>query len=312
MLSFRFARFARGHHISCAVESQRRYVAGECDRMDDRVIEAVLENFRSLPGVVPLRQDLPTYTLTPTANLVSSLTATILDDFASGSGGELDGDAPKFCAVHSSSALAANSFGPMRLHPEFFELAGLRDFTESCFEQKLPTGLLGTPPNLDFFATGLFGTVAVESKFTEILSSKTAKFSPAYDGAVARLAEASWRSMYESLLSDPKRFGKLDAAQLVKHYLGMRHSLTDEPGENVLMYVFWEPLNATDLPEFSSHRSEVDHFAAEVADSAVRFVSLSHSELWTAWEASCEWPHLPEHIGALRARYEVNVRPPAA
>ncbi|MCH7565183.1 MAG: hypothetical protein IH968_15330 [Gemmatimonadetes bacterium] len=162
------------------------------------------------------------------------------------------------------------------------------------------------------FATGLFGTVAVESKFTEILSSKTAKFSPAYDGAVARLAEASWRSMYESLLSDPKRFGKLDAAQLVKHYLGMRHSLTDEPGENVLMYVFWEPLNATDLPEFSSHRSEVDHFAAEVADSAVRFVSLSHSELWTAWEASCEWPHLPEHIGALRARYEVNVRPPAA
>ncbi len=109
------------------------------------VREAILDRFRSLPGSPPLRDAHPRYTRTPSENLLTGLPEEVLDDFSAGDGGELEGDPPKFCAVHSSSALAANAFGPFRLHPEALTLAGLGGFTEASFEKKLPTGLTRDP-----------------------------------------------------------------------------------------------------------------------------------------------------------------------
>ena len=227
------------------------------------VREAILDRFRSLPDPPPFRDDYPSYTVTPSQNLLTGLPEEILDDFAEGDGGELEGDPPKFCAAHSSSALAANAFGPFRLEPGRLALAGLSGFTETRFEKKLPTGLDGKPPNLDFFATGPEGTVAVESKFTEVMSRKTADFKPSYHGAIDRLAEPSWRKVYESLIRDPSRFKRLDAAQLVKHYLGMRHSLVEYSRPQALVYVYWEPTHVNAAPEFSTHRAELAEFEAE-------------------------------------------------
>ena len=269
------------------------------------VIEAILDRFRSLPNSPPLRGDYPSYTETPAQNLLTGLPEEILDDFAAGDGKELEGDRPKFCAVHSSSALAANAFGPFRFHPGRLTLAGLGGFTETRFEKKLPTGLQGNPPNLDFFASGPEGTVAVESKFTEVLSTKTAEFRASYGEAIERLAEPAWRDVYKSLVGDPSRFTSLDAAQLVKHYLGMRHSLVEYSRPQAFVYVYWEPTNA--VGEFSTHRVELEEFSAEVAGSDIRFLGLSYADLWGEWEEANTWPGVGEHVVALRARYALSV-----
>ena len=224
----------------------------DVSHMTIHVREAILDRFRSLPGSPPLRDAHPSYTQTPSENLLKGLREEVLDDFSAGDGGELEGDPPKFCAVHSSSALAANAFGPFGLHPERLSLAGLSGFTETKFEKKLPTGLQGIPPNLDFFASGPEGTVAVESKFTEVLGKKTAKFRTSYSEAIERLAEPAWSDVYQSLVRDPTRFTHLDAAQLVKHYLGMRNSLVEHSRPQALVYVFWEPRNLSTTMGHSS------------------------------------------------------------
>ena len=82
------------------------------------VREAILDRFRSIPDPPSFRDDYPSYTRTPSQNLFPGLSDEILDDFAGGDGGELEGDPPKFCAAHSSSALAANAFGPFRFSKE--------------------------------------------------------------------------------------------------------------------------------------------------------------------------------------------------
>lgn len=282
-------------------------MTGRTESLGHPVNNALLAAFSATHGPEALRPDQPGYTVRPSANLVGRLGEDVLHDFADGSGGELTGPLPKFCALHSSSALAANSFGPMRLHPEHFELAGMSRFSECRFERKLPTGLLGTPPNLDFFARGEEGIVAVESKFTETLSRKSANFAPSYEEAVQRLAEAGGASMYETLRAEPRRYRHLDAAQLVKHYLGMRHSLRLETGKLVLLYVYWEPMNAEGVRAFSEHREEVRDFAVRVGSSRIRFVACTHGQLWDHWETNSTWPGAREHVRSLRDRYEVTV-----
>lgn len=269
------------------------------------VLRGILDQFMASQEYPRLRKDRSSYVTAPGRNLVGGLEEAVLEDFSSGAGGELEGALPKFCAVHSSSALAANVFGKMRLHPGSFQLAGIGRFEKARFEQKLPTGLMGTPPHLDFFASGPAGSVAVESKFTEFLGSKTAAFAPSYREAVARLADEPWRRAFESLVADPSHFRRLDAAQLVKHYLGIRHSLSDTPGDLVLLYVYWEPQNPGLVEDFRIHRDELSEFSEWVAGSGVRFVTMTYQGLWDEWGESCTWPGIRRHLAELRKRYEV-------
>ena len=107
-----------------------------------------------------------------------------LDQLAAGSGQELSADAdagPKFCAAHSSSALAVNTFGAWIGREGFLTLAGRTGFTGLRFEAKFPTGLKGNPPNLDVVADSRSGVVAIESKCTEYLGKHVASFQPSYE-----------------------------------------------------------------------------------------------------------------------------------
>lgn len=114
------------------------------------------------------------------ANLFRPLSELAQRDFAHGSGSELVGTPTrpaKMRALHSSSALAVNVFdfwhgrdaGPLlRALGIDGELAALR------FEAQFPTGLGGTPPNLDVALDLADGTVvAIESKFSEWLTPKS-------------------------------------------------------------------------------------------------------------------------------------------
>jgi hypothetical protein len=118
---------------------------------------------------------------------------------------------------------------------------------------------------------------------------------------------ARWSEMFHSLCAEPHRFHYVDAAQLLKHYLGIRHSLADEDVPKALVYLFWEPRNWPQVPAYSQHRSEVLEFSMAVAGGAVEFTAMSYAELWDAWEAEGMWAGSENRLEYLRKRYAFDV-----
>ena len=239
------------------------------------------------------------------------------DDLRHAAGNELKkkgGSPRKFCAARSSSALAVNTLGPFRRNPENLILAGYDDFQNAWFERKCPNGLrTPVPPHLDFLAVRPNAVVAVESKFLEPFGSpKVAAFTEQYrvpfEGAEGRsaIAEAPWTAMFKSLREDPKQYKHLDAAQLVKHYLGLIHSYPAKT--RVLVYLYWEPGNADDIEEVREHRKEAKEFAERVSGGDTRFQVLSYLALWREWENNSRWAGMAAHLARLRERYNFTVQ----
>jgi hypothetical protein len=223
-------------------------------------------------------------------------------DFRQGDGNEL---ANKFRAVHSSSALAVNTFAPFKANPAALRLLGHTGFASPHFERKCPHGLSeGNPPNLDVLVDGPNGVIAVESKCTEHLRRHTAEFRPAYDVEITdERRETAWFREMEQLVQNPRTYRWLHAAQLVKHAFGLTHTF---PGRHVtLLYLFWEPSNPDEFPTFAEHRVEVSRFAESVSGVGPDFVSMSYPQLWASWDKQSEPDWLPAHLGRLRTRYGV-------
>jgi hypothetical protein len=147
--------------------------------------------------------------------------------------------------------------------------------------------------------------VAVESKCTEHLGEHAAQFSEVYDDRVPKLATPSWQAEFEALKREPSRYTFLNAAQLVKHYLGMKNTFGGR--SSTLLYLYWEPANADEHAELLQHRAEVDTFAGAVSDPAVRFVAMGYPQLWEQWASRGQPNWLGEHVAALRRRYLVTI-----
>jgi hypothetical protein len=274
----------------------------------DEVAEVFASRLSALKGSGVMRTGWPKYTMCPAQNLVPGVSEQdFADDLRGGDGGELT-EVPerpaKFCAAHSSSALAVNTFAPLRREPNRIGFEGLSALTGARFERQCENGLIGTNPNLDFLAEGPSGALAVESKCLELLDPKRAVFSRQYESAMATWAEPAWAHLYESLLREPDRFDCLDAAQLVKHYLGLRRTFGAEGRLVVLLYVYWEPRNAAEFSIYAQHREEVSCLRHELSGSSIRFAARSYPQLWTEGEGRC----LPTaHVQALRERYELEL-----
>ncbi|HRZ11253.1 MAG TPA: hypothetical protein P5567_02240 [Kiritimatiellia bacterium] len=226
-------------------------------------------------------------------------------DLEKGAGHELAG---KFCAVHSSSALAVNTFAPFKDRPADLVLLGRSGFDPPVFEKPLPTGLHGTPPTLDVFLRRGNEVITVESKFLEYFAPKEAKFSASYNRVNLPWAEDCWwRVLEEAKAAGPRN---LDVAQLVKHYFGISRLLArgDEkgwkPARATLLYLYWEPANAADLAVCLQHRKEIEELAARAANSKVIFRAMSYPDLWREWSAL---PALSKHTESLQRRYRVVV-----
>ncbi|MGB5104488.1 MAG: hypothetical protein WBO04_14390 [Steroidobacteraceae bacterium] len=153
--------------------------------------------------------------------------------------------------------------------------------------------------------------VAVESKFLEPLRAKSAAFSTQYAGPFLGhsqqplIAEGPWGRMYQTLCSDPQTYRYLDAAQLVKHYLGLIHSFATL--ERTLVYLYWEPSNATELAVYRDLRREVSDFATAVAGCRTRFVAIAYPGLWREWQQNRAQFDLSQHIERLRQRYDFSL-----
>lgn len=272
---------------------------------------AVVQKLRSLRGKEIFRSKPLGYTRSPQENLIPSVTRKdFWDDLTGGDGNELL-DSPrapaKFCAAYSSSALVVNNFGPFRHSPANLVLASQNGFSKSQFERKCPTPLRGTPPNLDFLAAESNILVAVESKFLETLQPRKALFKDSYKPVIKTWAEPAWQETYRALLGDPTKFAHLDAAQLVKHYLGIRYTFRDGRMAKVLLYLFWEPTNAEDIPEYVKHRQEVELFSKLVEESEIQFLAISYSQIWQNWSNVSAWGGMLAHIEALKQRYELSI-----
>jgi hypothetical protein len=226
----------------------------------------------------------------------------IKEDFSQGSGDEL---ARKMRAIHSSSALAANTFGRWNPDPSTLQFLEHSGFDSIRFEAKCPTGLGGTPPNLDVLLKRSDTVIGIESKMLEPLqASKKAHFSKSYSRDRLPQCEESWWQLLEEVRQwPPSRF---DSAQIIKHYLGLRKQYASDC-KVFLVYLFWKPLNAESIPEYLQHAEDIERFRREIPENGeVRFIPMDYLALWESWEKASD-PVLANHARILQQRYCIEV-----
>lgn len=175
-------------------------------------------------------------------------------------------------ALHSSSALAVNTFdfwSGKSLRPVTSALGLHGDAQTFKFEAQFPTGLDGSPPNLDlaFYCAGDH-VVGVESKFSEWLTPKSAakpcfkeKYFPRNGSLWAEVGLPGAQELAAALHDGRERFRHLDAAQLLKHMLGLG---TAAPGRFTLHYLFYD----WPSPQSRLHEEELTRFAQFVGRDA--------------------------------------------
>jgi hypothetical protein len=280
----------------------------------------------------PRRDSHPNYLSKWQDNLIEGVTAADCEaDLRRGDGSELDDREwrrtgkqipAKFCAPHSSSALAVNCFGPFRHGVKLPSFAGLGGIGGIGGIGKVEFGYpcnngLRTKrhPNFDLYLQSDDGAVvAVESKFLEPLGSKKVEFKPQYDGPFRGAGgrpisvEEPWRAVFEELKTGRLKYDYLDAAQLVKHYLGLKVKYHDRA--RCLLYVFWEPSNAIDCKEFVTHREEVADLSDRVTGCDTQFRSISYPGLWREWQSTSTWLGMNTHVARLQERYSFPLRVP--
>jgi hypothetical protein len=234
------------------------------------------------------------------SNFVPGVTPDMIkEDFDKGSGQEW---MSKIRAVHSSSALAANVFGRWKSEPSRLTFAGSAGFAPPKLEAQCPTGLWGTPPNIDVLLESCDTVIGIESKLLEPLTPTVPKISGSYTRARLPLCEDAWWSLLEQVRKWPA--SHLDAAQLIKHYLGLRKQFPN--GKKVLLvYLFWKPLNAAQFDEYTRHAEDLKKFACSVESAeGVRFMSMDYLQLWNEWEND---KNMAEHARILKKRYCVEI-----
>ena len=296
------------HLLPCG--AGERTVVGRWDAMVHTGTEAAVRTRpsdfqgrarRALRKNFPGAADSKGYVRVPDENLVAGVRLEQFEaDLRRGAGDELR---MKFCALHSSAALAVNTFAPFKKRPGDVVLLGSGGFTSLEFEKPLPTGLKGTPPNLDVWLEREQEVIAVESKLLEYFEPKEAKFKDKYQRTALHWTEPCWWEVLEDAKAAGKRH--LDVAQLVKHYFGIsNHVRKNSVGSATLLYLFWEPLNWMDVAVCRQHRAEVEELAKRVANSGVKFLWMTYPQLWEAWSAV---PLLVPHAANLKARYGVSM-----
>lgn len=219
-------------------------------------------------------------------NLFQTLSERTRQSFIDGSGGELV-DSPKgpakMKALYSSSALAVNVFDFWVTHDKTALSKAMYlddEIVSISFEGKFPTGLRGTPPNLDIvLALSTGHVVGIESKFSEWLRPKSASekpFAASYFRGNIRLWEKNGLPNTQILAQDiaagKESFRYLNVAQLLKHSLGLSNRL----GRNFslhYMYYDWPGIEST------HHKLELVKFA-DLVGAELKFHASSYQDFF--------------------------------
>ena len=226
------------------------------------------------------KRGVPAYTLRLEDNLFEPMSDEARHEIASGDGTELAGDPCKMQAVHSSSALGVNLFHYWkrigRLDPVLRACGLPSEGTRTLhFERKMPVAskeyrqVFPKPPNLDLvvdYGRGAsIAAVGIECKFTEPFSGPHEGLKPAYlDHRHLWAGLPSCRALAERIEPVDHHFRYLDAAQLLRHLLGLRNNCGD--GRYRLLYLY------SDAPgePGTHHAMEIEEFRRIAAMDGIR------------------------------------------
>ena len=164
----------------------------------------------------------------------------------------------------------------------------------------------GRHPWLDALVRTPSLLIGVESKrFEPFRSQKTPRLSDAYDRPVWGDRMSGYQAIRDRLRTTPAAFRHLDAAQLVKHALGLLTDSARAERHPVLVYLFAEPstLGGRQIPSsaLALHRAEIEEFRICVANDAVAFQACSYREWLSIWAGHS--PEVAAHAEAVLARF---------
>lgn len=217
----------------------------------------------------PLTSVLPARRSVPPAGV--SLSASRLDELRA-----------RLARPETVGALVAASFLPWIAHPDALPLAGILGFRELHFDARCPTGVRGTPPIMDFMASGSAGVVGVVACLFGYLGHRPQRLTSAYAALEVPAGLSPWAAYLRSGAEELARFRHVDAAAVAKLAVGLGRIFAGRPAR--LLYLFLEPEGAEALPCFARHRAELRHLADATDAGALRFVPMSFHELWASWQ----------------------------
>jgi hypothetical protein len=225
-----------------------------------------------------------------------------------GAGGELRATRlgnSAFCSAESSALMAVNFLAPFVSRPGLIGAERGR----LTFERELP--VIGVRsrvhPHLDAVLVSSSGTYAFEVKVMEPWrDARKVSISPQYDDPAAEISPKT-RALLDDLRSGDVSYHWLDAAQLVKHLLGIHSALASARfgAPATLVLLFWQPSDpGRHAPLFNELELEFVDFATRLDDQPVRLTALSTPDLLKEWSSSSSAPWLAEHAACLRKRYD--------
>jgi hypothetical protein len=218
-------------------------------------------------------------------------------DLEGGKGSELGG---KFQAAHSSSALVANTFVPMR---DGVDIPGVGLFAGlPRLEQERSGGATGYKPTLDVIVEGEGRDLYIESKCREYLDSGEADYSVAWPKLAAEHLSSAAARIYGDVYATARTYTPVDAPQLLKDILAADKSAREQERAVVLLYAYWEPNDAANFEIFEDHRKQAQQLFFPLNSKRVTALSISYQQLWDHWES-----HGQHHIPQLRRRYDVSL-----
>ena len=220
----------------------------------------------------------------------------------------------KFHSRESSAALAANAFGlffdaPALLPP----LPGIEDASWPA-QSVTPEAIVRFPwsggrhPCLDALIKTQTALIGVESKRYEPFRPKgRAHLSAAYWRPVWGGRMAGYEQIRDHLKDGSLQFAHLDAAQLIKHALGIRSAGHRGGKKAVLVYLYAEPDAWPDgrpilHDAVQRHRQEIEFFNLRVRDNEVPFVAISYGALLENWR-TCQSQMVRDHAVAVRDHF---------
>jgi hypothetical protein len=236
----------------------------------------------------------------PAAAVLAALSRAPGNELASG----------KFASAESSSALAVNAFGwfldrPRDLPPLPGVPMGRPEEVEIEAEMHFPWRG-GRHPWLDAAVTTATTLAGIEVKrYEPFRPAKAAVFSDAFEVRDWGPGMARWTALRRALMRGEGGFRHLDAAQLVKHALGLRTQAVRRARGAVLVYLHaapaaWASGKPVDPAAIARHAGEIARLAALVRGDDVVFAPLAWADLLAQWAAE---PRLAAHAAAITARF---------
>ncbi len=211
-------------------------------------------------------------------NLFKKMNRDAREEFEQADGSELDGN---MCALHSSSALVCNVFDYWRDQDKstLADALGIKQhITRIKFEEKFPTGVGPRSPNLDIvlFLAG-DALVAIESKFTEPFGGggKKSIQEKYFANGKKRWSQAGLPHCQKLAENLPhERYKSLDAAQLLKHMLGLANDEHKRQWE--LWYLWFNPGG----PAGEEHQKEIERFIDAVNGDGEKVRAITYQSVF--------------------------------